>query len=323
MKIAAVAFSNKGKEKLDSVIELFPEIRFEIRSEDEPLSEWVSNAFDSRTDLLFIGASGIAIRSIAPFIKNKLEDPAVLSMDESGSFIIPLLSGHIGGANELAILLAERIGAIPVITTASDVNETFAIDNFAKSHNLGIVNKDGIVKVTSGVLEGKPITVSIKDYPPLERVNVLITDDKCDDSVDKSDLVLHRKGYTIGIGCKKGKSATEIYRAINEALTEAGIEIDDIYAIGTIDIKENEPGIQEVAHRYRIPIISFTAQLLDKAPGEYKESDFVRDTVGVGNVCERAAILSAGIGAKLVVGKKADSGVTIAVAKRFWGQEEY
>ena len=323
MKVAAAAFSGAGKEKLNTLKRTVTEIEFEVRSEGESLNDWVEKAFETRTALLFVGACGIAVRAVAPFINSKLEDPAVVCMDEKGQFIIPILSGHVGGANELACTIADKIGAVPVITTASDINGSFAIDSFARKHNLEIMNKEGIVKVTSSVLAGKPITVSVKDYPPKVSVNVVITNNPNEAYVDKADLILKRKEYTIGIGCKKNKSSKDIEEAIMSAIKDCNIEIGDIYAIGTIELKENEPGIQEISNKYRIPIISFTADLLEMAQGEFTDSEFVKETVGVGNVCERAAVLSGGLGARLILEKQTYDGITVAIAIRWWGQEDY
>ena len=117
---------------------------------EQPLTEWTGEQMKKRRSLLFIGACGIAVRAIAPFLTDKLNDVPVLVMDEQGRFVIPVLAGHVGGANELAVSLAERMGSTPVITTATDLNHCFAVDLFARRNALHIVNKDGIAKVSSG-----------------------------------------------------------------------------------------------------------------------------------------------------------------------------
>ena len=113
--------------------------------------------------ILFIGACGIAVRAIAPFLTDKLNDVPVLVMDEQGCFVIPVLSGHVGGANELAVSLAERMGSTPVITTATDLNHCFAVDLFARRNALHIVNKDGIAKVSSRILAGEEVTMAVEE----------------------------------------------------------------------------------------------------------------------------------------------------------------
>ena len=106
-----------------------------IRYVEEGMGEWAGKQMAEKHTLLFIGACGIAVRAIAPYITDKLHDSAVLVMDEGGNYIIPILSGHVGGANEIAVKIAVEIGAVPVITTATDINGKFAVDLFAKRNS--------------------------------------------------------------------------------------------------------------------------------------------------------------------------------------------
>ena len=124
--------------------------------------EWAKVQMSAKNELLFIGACGIAVRAIAPWVANKLNDSPVLVMDELGTYVIPILSGHVGGANELAVKIGEMTGSIPVITTATDLNKSFAVDIFAKKNYLYIENKDGIAKVSSKVLRGEKISIAIE-----------------------------------------------------------------------------------------------------------------------------------------------------------------
>lgn len=124
--------------------------------------EWAKVQMSAKNELLFIGACGIAVRAIAPWVANKLYDSPVLVMDELGTYVIPILSGHVGGANEIAAKIGEMTGAIPVITTATDLNKSFAVDIFAKKNYLYIENKDGIAKVSSKVLRGEKISMAIE-----------------------------------------------------------------------------------------------------------------------------------------------------------------
>lgn len=130
---------------------------------EQSLTEWTGEEMKKRRSLLFIGACGIAVRAIAPFLTDKLNDMPVLEMDEQGRFVIPILAGHVGGANELALSLAERMGSTPVITTATDLNHCFAVDLFAKRNALHIVNKDGIAKVSSRILAGEEVTMAVEE----------------------------------------------------------------------------------------------------------------------------------------------------------------
>lgn len=128
----------------------------------ESLQVWTAQRMAEGDALLFIGACGIAVRAIAPNLTDKLYDVPVLVMDEEGQYVIPILSGHVGGANELARELADLIDARPVITTATDVQKKFAVDLFAKRNHLEIMNKDGIAKVSAKALAGRQLTIAVR-----------------------------------------------------------------------------------------------------------------------------------------------------------------
>lgn len=128
----------------------------------ESLQVWTAQRMAEGDALLFIGACGIAVRAIAPNLTDKLHDVPVLVMDEEGRYVIPILSGHVGGANELARELSDLIDARPVITTATDVQKKFAVDLFAKRNHLKIMNKDGIAKVSTKALAGEQLTIAVR-----------------------------------------------------------------------------------------------------------------------------------------------------------------
>lgn len=128
----------------------------------ESLQVWTAQRMAEGDALLFIGACGIAVRAIAPNLTDKLHDVPVLVMDEEGRYVIPILSGHVGGANELARELAGLMNACPVITTATDVQKKFAVDLFAKRNHLEIMNKDGIAKVSAKALAGRQLTIAVR-----------------------------------------------------------------------------------------------------------------------------------------------------------------
>lgn len=162
LKWSVISFTEKGAELAEKIKRLSKEQQlpceihtYHGRKQVENLNAWTKEQFSLRNAIIFIGACGIAVRTIAPFLKDKLTDSPVLVLDEAGNYVIPLLSGHVGGANEIALLLAELLGAVPVITTATDINNAFAIDVFAKKHDLSIDKKEGIKKVSAKVLEKK------------------------------------------------------------------------------------------------------------------------------------------------------------------------
>ena len=160
LKWSVISFTEKGSELAEKIKRLSKEQQlpseihtYHGRKQVENLNAWTKEQFSLRNAIIFIVACGIAVRTIAPFLKDKLTDSPVLVLDEAGNYVIPLLSGHVGGANEIALLLAELLGAVPVITTATDINNAFAIDVFAKKHDLSIDKKEGIKKVSAKVLE--------------------------------------------------------------------------------------------------------------------------------------------------------------------------
>lgn len=311
---------------------MYSQERQRVRFVTQSIGEWAKEQFEEANVLLFIGACGIAVRAIAPYIMDKLYDSPVLVMDENGHYVIPLLSGHVGGANELAVSIAERIGAEPVITTATDLNNKFAIDLFAKKNGLIIVNKEGIVKVSSKVLAGKSIAMSVEEghleknvklpkrielveYPPLQKVDVVITSE---DREFETAILLRPKEYVIGVGCRKGKEAGKIEDFIISHLQNVGISPVQLFGMASIDVKKDEPGLLTWSHKERIPFITYTAEELMCVEGDFHKSEFVREKVGVDNVCERAALKMCEPEGKLIYEKHTEKGMTIAIAKRDW-----
>ena len=278
----------------------------------ESVEEWAAARFEAHEAIIFAGAVGIAVRAIAPSVKDKLSDSPVIVIDDTGSYVIPILSGHVGGADKIAVTIAELIGAEPVITTSTDLHEAFSADVFARENGLKIRNRDGIRTVSAKAIEGKRVTISVKDYPPDKPVNIIVADD----TDSEYDLLLSPKKYTVGIGMKKDTDSVRAEEYILRVLKDNAIDMDDVYAVSTIDIKEDEPAIRHICDKYRLPLITFDADLLKKAVGDFSASEFVLNTVGVDNVCERSAVLAAGPGAELIIRKQAENGITLAVAGR-------
>ena len=312
MKI--VTFTEKGRNLAETIISACSDIGAELADRDSKLSDICREAFKNREAVVFIGAMGIAVRSIAPYVADKLSDPPVIVVDEAGKHVIPVLSGHIGGANELAVRIADSINAEPVLTTATDVSGAFSVDLFAKENDLRIVNREGIAKVSSSALEGKAVTICIKDYPPKNYVDVLVTDESA--LKDSASIVLCPRKYAVGIGCRKGKPFDEIRNFAESVLTENGIITDEIGAIATVDVKKNEPGLLRLSQYWRVPLLAFDSAVLNKVQGEFASSERVLAAVGTDNVCERASAAAAGKGYKLIVRKTACNGITIAVSER-------
>lgn len=322
---------------------------------NEALSEWTETAFARRAALVFVGAAGIAVRAIAPFVRDKLTDSPVIVMDEAGAFVIPLLSGHVGGANELAVRIAECIGAVPVVTTATDVQGVFAVDVFARKNQLVIQNREGIAKVSGKLLAGERVTMAVegwsaeelqtamqrsgrdlssdiipRSFPPEQAVDILIMTKKGLGKIAETAnagkmeyypsalLWLKPKGYVLGAGCRKGKSREELSAFFREVCSQQGIDPDEIACVASIDCKREEPGLVEFSQKMGISFQTYDSGQLMDVPGDFTASAFVESQVGVDNVCERAALAAAGAGGVLVCRKVAQNGMTAAIAKRKW-----
>lgn len=294
MTVRAIAFTQQGQawqEKLGFPVE-----------RGVPVREWAREAFDTADALLFIGACGIAVRAVAPLVRSKTSDPAVLVMDEAGRHVISLLSGHIGGANALALTIAARTGAQPVITTATDVRGVPGIDNWAVSQGLAIENPEAIKDISAAALAGRPVGVAVTDRtiaPPFP-----VT------------LFLRPRTLVLGAGCRRGIDGEEFEQAALDFLARCGVSLLSVRALATIDVKKDEGAFLRFCERYRLPLVTFSAQALRAVPGVFTHSDFVQHTVGVDCVCERAAVLASG--GHLLMGKTAQSGMTFALA----GEEE-
>lgn len=273
--------------------------------------------------LIFIGAAGIAVREIAPYVKSKTEDPAVLVLDERGRFVIPILSGHIGGANALARRVAALIGATPVITTATDVNGKFACDAWAAEHDCAISSMP-LAKEVSTVILTREIPVASEFSLPEKLPEGLIRDNSgvlgiyigthTKEPFTKT-LRLIPRIVTLGVGCRRGTPEETVFTAITEVLEQHEIDIRAVHRIASIDVKQDEQGLLACAKRLGVPAVFFSAEELNAVPGDFEESEFVRQTVGVGNVCERAAVCAGG---KLLARKIALNSVTVAAAIEDW-----
>lgn len=330
MIICACFFTENGKILLDRLKREMPEITWLVRNAEENLKDWAKSAFEKHLPLLFIGAAGIAVRTISDFVSNKLEDSPVLVMDEKGRFVIPLLSGHMGGANELATLISSRINTQSVVTTATDVEAKFAVDVFAKNNGLKIINKDGIKQISAKVLKNEKLAVWVNPEICIKDKNVpeclsLITEKNrpayADIVIDlprsvplkeECTLQLVPRLYCAGLGCKKDKPFDEL----NQFLTANFAKTELLYAVASIDLKQNELGLMTLAQYHHVPFMTFSSEKLKQAEGSFSESEFVEKTTGVSNVCERAAVLCAGKNSKLILKKIAENGMTLAVAER-------
>ena len=378
------------------------------------LTSWTSAHFAQDDALIFVGASGIAVRAIAPHVRDKFTDPAVVSVDEAGLFAVSLLSGHVGGANELARAVAAATGGQAAVSTATDVNGLFAVDEWAARHDFAIVERRVAKLISAALLEGRPVgfksDFAIDDAPTclgggdvpevaasagenadeageacvigdVPSVVGLAGDDESgsaggvaasvgglaaaatapevaagampepaatspgpattasesaatapepaagaapeppdlgfvvslDDTAKPFAQTLHLvpRVVTLGVGCRRGTDSAVFERAVLDVLATARISTRAVTTIASIDVKKDEQAIHDLAAKMGWQTVFYTADQLMEVPGEFASSDFVKRTVGVDNVCERAACANGGT---LLIGKQAGDGVTVAVA---------
>ncbi len=292
------------------------------------LADAVAEAFSRYDAHIFIMSAGIAVRMIAPHIRHKTADPAVVVMDELGLHAISLISGHIGGANRLAQDVAAITGARPVITTATDINHVPAIDVIAVEKNLFIENPAAIKSVSMALLTGQKIRVHdpfhllddaipshmrlySEDLP--ENAPGVFVDDRVADAGPET-LVLRPRTLAVGMGCNRGTDADEMHELLRDTFEKSGLSVRSIRQIASVDLKKDEVGLIALAGRLNLPLRFFDRETLDSVTTIENPSAMVKKHIGIRSVCEAAAILAAGNG-KLVVPKRNTRNVTIAVAR--------
>ena len=336
MKLAVFAYSRRGCETALRVKDALCASEDQCRcfaskkyaggvfeSIESPCSRFTGPLFAWADAMVFVGAVGIAVRSIAPYVRDKRTDPAVISVDELGKFVIPLLSGHIGGANELSLRLAQAMDAIPVVTTATDINGKFSVDAWAVRQGLFIASMHAAKKVSAAILErtvplccdfpiagAQPpgteagnsgdvgICISWKQKRPFGETLLLVPP------------VLH-----LGLGCRRGTPKKAIREAVERVLAERQIHPKAVKCAASIDLKRDEPGLLAYCEEQGWPAAFYSAEALQGLEGDFTPSERVLRVTGVDNVCERAAMMGAH---RLVVRKTAHNGVTVALAEERW-----
>lgn len=304
----------------------------------EPLSQWTGRMFAEKRGMIFVSAAGIAVRAIAPWVRDKMTDPPVVSVDEGAQFVIPLLSGHVGGANELARHIADWLEAVPVITTATDVNGKFAVDLFASAYHMTITDRKEAKNISAAVLEGKQIGV-FSDLPIKKLPDGFVMDRWCEENIcitvkdpsfpekKASYLRLVPGAVVLGVGCRRGTDPEFMKEKVFALLKEHGIDPAAVKAIASVDVKQDEPAVLDLKQLFDGECLHqpceqrfYTPEQLNQVPGDFKESAFVKKQIGVGNVCERSACAAGG---KLLVEKQAGDGITLAAALEWQGELDF
>ena len=290
---------------------------------------------------ILIMATGIVVRMIAPLLHSKVSDPAVVVMDEAGTFAIPLLSGHLGGANRLARQCGELTGALPVITTATDTNNLPSFDMLAKESGLVIDDIGQVKHLNRLLLDHHPIALidpdnllfkQLHDHDTISRHDTWV--EACVSGARGFVLVSNRQepvpellgellilrpvNLVLGIGCNRGTPAREIEEFVTRHLQEQSLSLKSVCAIATITAKGDEAGLVEYARQLGVPLRCFNSEQLNRVVCPSPPSPYALAAVGATGVAEPAALLASG-GGNLLLGKVKSANVTLAIAQRTGG----
>lgn len=332
MRIACLSFTKRGALLGESLLEVkspnYSFHHFSNSSLEGGIKAFLNENWSLYGGFVFISATGIAVRMIFPYIESKTIDPAVLVIDDNGKFVISLLSGHIGGANELTNFIAGEIKGIPVITTASDAREIDSVDIFAKHNNYFIEDIDSVSKITAFMLDNRKLGLFSEDnkkikYDNIEYITslesigkdieaIIIVSSKNDiDRIPILNTVLRPRVINIGIGARKDIETSIVVEAIGYALLEKGLSQNSIKSIGTVDVKADEKGIIEAAEFFKVPLEIFTRERIKEVQDRFEKSEFVLKTIGVSSVSEPCAFI---LGGEMILNKYKYNGVTVSLA---------
>ncbi|WP_315111688.1 cobalt-precorrin 5A hydrolase [Clostridium intestinale] len=285
------------------------------------LNEITKEAMDKAKGIIFISSTGIAVRAIATYLKGKTIDPGVVVVDAKGEYAISLLSGHLGGGNELAIKVSEILKAMPIITTATDSLGVKAPDMIAKENNLLISDIKKAKDISAFLIEGKKVVFEDEDkiialpkgYIECTEGSENLPKVKVTNKISGSEaLVLVRKNLILGIGCRKDVPKEKMLDFISESLKEYGYREDSVLKISTIDLKEKEEAILNISQVFSVPLEIHSRGEVRKIEHLFKCSDFVRKSIGVGAVAEPCVYLSGG---EIVVERISKEGMTLCIGE--------
>ncbi|WP_035790156.1 cobalt-precorrin 5A hydrolase [Clostridium beijerinckii] len=304
------------------------EISTFIYGEDFSLNTITKEAMNNSEGIIFISSTGIAVRAIAPFLKGKDKDPGVVVVDLSSKYAINILSGHLGGGNELTFKVSEILHSMPIITTASDNLGLIAPDIFAKENNLIIEDLKKAKYIAALLIDKKVIGIK-DDYNTIEISNgyekiqclredcIWIThclkngNNEEDEKIDYSRILrLIKKDIVLGIGCRKDTTYEKLYDFVNTNLIKYNLDIRAVSGIVSVDIKANEEGIIKLAEKINCPFKTFSKEEIKIVQDKYDKSEFVFKTLGVTGVCEPCVDLA---GAEVIISKIKHEGMTLAI----------
>ena len=320
MKTAIFAVSRDGvtlaeriRENIESDIFTMEKYKTADSITFHKLSEEVESQFLNYRAIIFVAAAGIAVRAISGLPVSKLQDPAVIVIDETGKFVIPILSGHIGGANKIAGEIAEIIGAIPVITTATDVKGSIAVDVLAEKIKGEIESMESAKTVTALIAEGKESFIAL---PANVTFNQNKNTESCIIISNRKNIEIAKiipKNIVLGIGYKAGTDFADIINFVKEILKELNLEEKSVKTVATCEKKRNEAGIIKTAEAFNAEFKVVINEEILEVEDKFEKSDFVKSQIGVYSVAEPSAYIAGSKRGRFLTGKRKFKGITAAV----------
>jgi cobalt-precorrin 5A hydrolase len=308
-----IEIAKKINEKISSDVFVIEKFNKNFGISFTSLKEVVNENFKKYKYLIFIMATGIVTRIIAPHILKKDVDPAVISIDEQGNFVIPLLSGHLGGANNQSKKIANIINSIPVITTATDVSGKIAVDTLAENLNCKLDSLESAKKVTSLILQNKQISIDLPKNIEVNNKNaegIILITNKINIEITK----IIPQNICVGIGCKKGTKVEDLEIFVNEVFNNFNLNIESIKNLNSCWVKQEEEGLLKLSKLINRKINFFSKEEIEEFENLIEEkSDFVKNTIGVYGVSEPCAYLGSNRKGKFLVKKIKKQGMTLSL----------
>jgi len=341
MQYAIITYSEAGMSLAKQITDLGFQARiYNGKEERLSASDLAGVLFDKYEALIYIGAMGICVRAIAPHLISKKEDPAVLNIDVHGQFVLPVLSGHVGGANELAQELSRLLGATPVLSTVSDTKGLWALDCLPKQFAWKLDINSRLTQLMGLFVNEKPtaLLLEIRDKGTLHlestlpsHVDVYYNYEEIDQAKYQlilavtpfirdlgEDSIIYRPAVLqVGMGCQRHLPFAETQLEIEKSLYINGLSLLSIAKLASIELKKDEIGLQELANKWGVDFETFTEEELN----EYRvpnPSQKVEDTTGSASVAEAAAMHLAdnSLLVEKVKGKAGEKYFTYAIAMK-------
>lgn len=307
--------------KLEADIYTLKKFQLENTIQIENFTDELTKKFNNYDGHIFIMATGIVIRKISCLIKSKDIDPAVLVIDEGGNFVISLLSGHIGGANELTYKVANTFSLLPIITTSSDVTGKIAIDTLSQKLNCEMESLTKAKDLTSLIVDNKKVEILLPNNVKIgENTNssgVVIASNKKNIDI----MRIYPKNLIVGIGCRRGTPKEEIFKALDEVMKKHNLAYESIKRVATVDIKADELGLLSLVEELQKELVIISREEIKEVEQRFKGSEFVKKQIGVSCVSEPCALLASNGNGDFLEQKYIYNGITISIYEEKFGYE--